>query len=601
MHRRKFIKNTTGFGFTTHPLVKAISKHVPLPAVSKNEVKSAGPKKPVFIYNNWSSYDELSDNIPLTEELAMKELQEVLRLKKTGVQIDYYLMDAFWFDRDGGYRTWHKQHWPNGPYAWLESCKKNNILPGMWFSTNLISGGGNIFLNMIPEWKNSQATDPGILCLFEGGYLTHLAKTLQLWYDKGVRLFKFDFAYFEAATENAKLKYSLDEIKEKNKTAFMQMLQNFRSKNNDVLIVGYNGFGGVLDNTYTPFSKAIDLRWLDVFDTLYSGDPRFSDVPMMNIWRSEDTYHDHQNKEFEFNGLPLYRIDSCAFMNGVTGTCYSREMQCWKGMLILELARGGWINVYHGNMELINNEDAKWFAKAQTLFYYFQSKDAISSFGGIPGLTQAYGFKAEDKNGIVCTVVNPSQQMIILELPVKNFHTSKLLYADGGSDPVINKNTVALGPEQLIVIGFDAYASDKYYLGRDETIKIPASISKFETQFSITKNNTIECTLDDLPEANLRIIFQQFGSDGNPYRTWGGAPPNGKKMDTLIKIIVKQEAKEVETIKEYDKMIWSGLSWGVAEVKQSSFDRSKPLLIQCSTEEKTTLTLKANVYAVRYN
>ena len=52
---------------------------------------------------------------------------------------------------------------------------------------------------MIPEWQSSQATDPGILCLFEGGYLNHLAETLQLWYTKGVRLFKFDFAYFEAA------------------------------------------------------------------------------------------------------------------------------------------------------------------------------------------------------------------------------------------------------------------------------------------------------------------------------------------------------------------------------------------------------------------
>src|SRR5450432_2917875 len=351
-------------------------------------------------------------------------------------------MDAFWFDRDGGYRTWHKQHWPNGPDHWLSACKENNILPGMWFSTNLISGGGNIFLNMIPEWKSSQAADQGILCLFEGGYLPHLAETLQLWYDKGVRLFKFDFAYFEAVTAAAKAKFSPVEIQEKNKVAFMKMLQNFRVKNNDVMIVGYNGFGGVLDNTYTPFAKTIDLRWLDVFDTLYSGDPRFSDVPMMNIWRSEDTYHDHQNREFEFNDLPLRRIDSCAFMNGVTGTCYSRAMHCWKGMLILDLARGGWVNVYHGNMELINNEDAKWFAQVQQLFHHLQSKDRISSFRGIPGMAKPYGFKAEDENGIVCTVVNPSQQTVTLPMPVKIPGQSKLLYADGGFTPAIKNNTI---------------------------------------------------------------------------------------------------------------------------------------------------------------
>ncbi|MEP6950025.1 MAG: hypothetical protein ABI863_12145 [Ginsengibacter sp.] len=599
MKRKEFIINTVSCGLALHPFVKAISKPS-IPFLSIENSNLSGPRKPVFIYNDWSSYDELSDNIPLTEELAMRELNEVLRLKKSGVQIDYYLMDAFWFDRDGGYRTWHKQHWPNGPDRWLQACKQNNILPGMWFSTNLISGGGNIFLNMIPEWQGSQGTDPGILCLFEGGYLSHLAETLQLWYHKGVRLFKFDFAYFEAATPGAKAKFSTDEIQEKNKVAFMQMLQNFRATNNDVMIVGYNGFGGVLDNTYTAFAKTIDHRWLDVFDTLYSGDPRFSDVPMMNIWRSEDTYHDHQNREFEFNGLPLRRIDSCAFMNGVTGTCYSRMMHCFKGMLILDLARGGWVNVYHGNMELINEEDAKWFAKVQHLFHHLQSKDRISSFGGIPGMAEPYGFKAEDENGIVCTVVNPSQQTVTLQMPVTIPGQSKLLYADGGFTPAIKNNTITLGAEQLAVVGFNKYADDTYNFGRDETIQIPQSIKKVEAQFYVTKDNMIECGINNLPPADLRIIVQQFGSNGNPYRTWGGAPPNGKKMDTLINIMVMQDNKEIDVIKEYDKMIWSGLSWAAVEVKHSSFDHSTALFIQCSTEEKNPLSLKASVYAVKY-
>lgn len=600
MERRKFIKNTASLGLALHPLVKTLGGYALPLALDSHESKLNGPKKPVFIYNDWSSYDELSDNIPLTEELAMKELNEVLRLKKNGVQIDYYLMDAFWFDKDGGYRTWHKQHWPNGPDNWLQSCKHNNILTGMWFSTNLISGGGNVILHTIPEWQSSAATEPGIFCLFEGGYLPRLAKTLQIWYDKGVRLFKFDFAYFQAATPHAEATYTKDEIQEKNKVAFMQMLKNFRAKNHDVLIVGYNGFGGVLENTYTPFTKTIDMRWLDVFDTLYSGDPRFSDVPMMNIWRSEDTYHDHQNRQFQFNGLPMRRIDSCAFMNGVTGTCYSRAMNCWKGELILDLARGGWVNVYHGNMELVNDDDAKWFARVQQMFHHFQNVDKITSFGGIPGMAQLYGFKAEDDKGIVCTVVNPSQETATLKMPVKNIRQAKLLYADGGFTPVIKNNTITLGAEELAVVGFNFYANDKYDLGRDETIHIPQHITKLDALFSATRDNMITCTLNDLPAADLRIIVQQYSSDGNPYRTWAGAPPNGKKMDSQIKIIVKQNDALIETKKEYDKMIWSGLSWGVVEIQQSSFDKSRPLLIQCSTQEKIPLTLKANVYSVKY-
>jgi len=45
-------------------------------------------RDPIFVYNNWSAYDELSDNIPLTEELAMKELDEIPPLPRVGVRFD---------------------------------------------------------------------------------------------------------------------------------------------------------------------------------------------------------------------------------------------------------------------------------------------------------------------------------------------------------------------------------------------------------------------------------------------------------------------------------------------------------------------------------
>jgi len=48
----------------------------------------AGLKEPIAVYNNWSAYDELSDDIELTEKLAMKELAEILRLRRAGVRID---------------------------------------------------------------------------------------------------------------------------------------------------------------------------------------------------------------------------------------------------------------------------------------------------------------------------------------------------------------------------------------------------------------------------------------------------------------------------------------------------------------------------------
>ena len=637
MQRRNFIKNTIGLGLAMHPLLRAWSEPgrgagaipgrragaIPggamLPGIGETPLETgamppgtgpilpalAGPPKPVFIYNNWSAYDELSDNKPQTEALATRELNQILRLKKQGVEIDYYVMDAFWFDLWGGYRTWNKQHWPNGPDAWLEGCKQNGIKPGMWFSTNLIATHSGRFLEVIPEWKDSLGTDPNIMCLFDGGYLSHLAKTLQLWYDKGVRLFKFDFAYFEAVTPAMKDKYTKEEVLEKNKTAFMQMLQAFRGQNPDVLLTGYNGFGGNMENTYTPFDGVkIDPRWLDTFDTLYCGDPRFSDVPMMNIWRSQDNYSDHQVSAYRAYGMPIRRIDNCAFMIGQTGTCYYRGSHCWKGMLLLELARGGWVNVYHGNLELLTDKDGAWFGRAQALYGPLQRLDGTVPFGAIPGSGKPYGFLSAAAGGMVYTVVNPSQAVTTIELPnagqegaVADARTGRILYTDGGYRPALNGALLTLGPEQLVVVGVGGYNDPGYYLGVDETIHIPTAIEPVGATFASTGKNTIEGDVTPVKGRALRIILQQFDSRGNPYRSWPGAPPDGKKVSEVIRISATQNGREVPLQIEYDKVIWSGLSWGAAEIRNAE---PGPIHIRCSSADTTDLNLVAHVYAVTY-
>lgn len=600
MERRNFIKGAAGFGLAANSLVKGLENWIP-GGVALAGVGAAGPRQPVFVYNNWSAYDELSDKVVQTEALAMRELGEILRLRKSGVQIDYYVMDAFWFDKMGGYRTWNHEHWPNGPDKWLKGCLSNKIRPGMWFSTNLIATHDGRFLEPVPEWADSVGTDPNILCLFEGGYLPHLARTLQGWYDKGVRLFKFDFAYFEAVTPAAKDKFTPEEVKEKNKAAFREMLRNLRSRNPDVLITGYNGFGGEMENTFTPFHQTVDHRWLEVFDTLYCGDPRFSDVPMMNIWRSQDNYSDHMARQFEFNGLPLRRIDNCAFMIGTTGTCYYRAVHAWKGMLLLELARGGWMNVYHGNLELLDEADGRWFARAQGLFHGLQRQDSIRSFGAIPGTGKPYWFSGGGAGGSVYTVVNPSQDMYTLALSGGG-EQMRILYADGGFVPTARDGHLTLAAEQLVVVGTGKYAADAYALGTDATIRIPLTQEHIRIDFAKTGKNSIAGILPVTPFTGMsvRIFLQQFGTDGFPVRSWGGSPPDGKKMNALLWIKARQGDKEIPLYIEYDKMIWSGLSWGAAELRHGTFDPAVPVQIECSTAEKDELRLEAKVYAVSY-
>jgi len=269
-------------------------------------------------------------------------------------------------------------------------------------------------------------------------------------------------------------------------------------------------------------------------------------------------------------------------------------------MLILELARGGWVNVYHGNLELLSDEDARMFAKTQAMYHELQKQDSTVTFGSVPGKGQVYGFKSSSAKGTVCTVVNPAQQVARIVLPVDNAANGRFLYADGGYKPDVDVNILTIGPEQLVVVAYGEYADRKYELGIDDTINIPLSIDKIEAAFTVIAKNTIQGKVNAVAGKDVRIIFQQFSKNGDPCRSWPGAPPDGKKVSEVILIKVSQDGKEIPLHIEYDKMIWSGLSWGAGEIKQGTFAADKPLDIQCISLEKDPLDLTANIYAVGY-
>jgi hypothetical protein len=154
-------------------------------------------------------------------------------------------------------------------------------------------------------------------------------------------------------------------------------------------------------------------------------------------------------------------------------------------------------------------------------------------------------------------------------------------------------------------VGTGVYADASYDLGRDETIRIPMTQDNVEVAFVSAGKNTIRGTVGAGVTGragagagkNLRILVQQFGANGLPVRSWGGSPPDGKKMDSLIRITARQGGAALPMYVEYDKMIWSGLSWGAAELRQGTFDATLPVEIECYSAEKDELRLEARVYA----
>jgi len=559
-------------------------------------------RDPIWVYNDWSAYDELSDKIPLTEDLALRELDQVLRLKKLGVHFDYYMMDAFWFAPDGAYRKWRTPNWPHGPDRWIAQCRANGIQPGLWFGSN-----GLVKIDPAPQWRDSLNAKGSAMAFDEGGFLADLMRTLQYWYDRGIRMFEFDFADFSVATPKAEKTETPQEIQERNQTAFREALKAFRRKNPDIVLVAFNGFGGDLESTAAPFPfrNPIDLRWLEVFDSLYCGDPRASDVPETSFWRSMDIYSDHMVRRFEQSFVPLERIDPTSVMFGNTGTIYYRKTHAWKGELLLMVSRGGWVNTIHGNLEFLDDDQVRWFGRLQKMYEPLKATGRTKTFGGIPGDVQPYGFGSLTPEGAVYTVVNPAQAVLGLEMPLLSrtqqpLRAGRVIFRDAGFVPVLRGDRITLGPGQMAAVGFGRYAAPEFDLGVQEDVRIPGSITPLAAPFVSKGPNTIEASVPAPAHADLRIIFQQRGTDGSIRRSWPGGPPNGISMAKVLKIVAEQDGRPLPVEIDYDRQIWSGLSWGAGEIQHQQFTAGHPVVIRCSSAEKDAVILEGRVFSVEY-
>ncbi len=553
--------------------------------------------RPIWVYNNWSAYDELSDAVPLSEELALRQLDELLRLRRHGAEFDCYMMDAFWYAPEGGYRTWRRESWPAGPDRWIARCHANDLRPGMWFGTNTLVG-----LDPAPPWRSSLSEAGNTMSMYQGSFLADFIEVLQLWHDRGIRMFKLDFADFSAVAAGTPA-VTAKEVRSRNVEALRTALAAFRRRNPGVVLVAFNGFGGDFASTATalPFQDPVDPRWLEVFDALFSGDPRASDVPEMDFWRSMDIYSDHMVRRFEESGIPLSRIDSTAFMIGDTATNYHRRTEAWRGMMLLTLARGGWVNTVHGNLDFLSDDDADWFATAQKLYAPLQRGGRIAFFGGTPGDAAPYGFSAEGMEGALFAVVNPSQSIASLHLP-RFAGRGRVLFRDAGHFPVLEVASVRLGPGQMALIGTGRYDDPAYDLGIQADIVIPRAIAPVPVLFRAAgAGGAVETTIRPPQSGDLRIVLQQRDAEGSITRSAGGYPPDAANMRDVLVIEAYQGGKKLLIQSRYDKVVWSGLSWAVGEIRGADMVQGEALRIRLfSTDNDPPVRLDGRLYRVDY-
>lgn len=549
-------------------------------------------KRPLFLYNNWSAYDELSDNIELTKYLAMAQMTEIERFRGLGVQIDGYVMDCFWFARDGGYRTWRTPHWPTGPEEWLEACRRLKLLPGLWIGSNDLA---TIQLQPPPQWLSSISHDERSCTFAVGGFLPDLMQVLGEWYEAGVRVFKWDFANFDAATTAMREKMLPSEIRQANVLAFRTAVDVFRAEHPEVLMLAYNGFEegpGAQAYTDRPFRRLIDPAWLDEFDAIYCGDPRPSDVPSFDFWRSVDHYSDHQVRRYVRSGIPIDRVDDCAFMVGPTGTCYHRGKSGWLGSLILSLARGGKIKTLHGDLRQFEDDECRAMAAVQRLFAPLLSAGELEPFGGEPGEGQGFGMWLRGVDRSLLLVANPTSLPRALNLPTSEELT--ILAHDPGFEPKLHAGRITLAGEQFALLGGALYADESLCIPAetDHRVHVWRRLESFETpgyeaSFSV-----------EVPEATrVGILIRQVDAAGLAIRTTGGVRPGGEPLGQLLHLSAWVSGRTIPLQLVHDRAIWSGISWAGGILDARKWEGRDVEFRFASPERVEGMRLLAEVFA----
>lgn len=363
---------------------------------------------PVYrpIYCDWAAHDELGTLVKpqLTEQLTNSLLDQLNSMKsKLGIQFDYYLMDAFWYNPKGAFLTFKKPNWPNGYDSALRRMLDLGMKPGLWFDL----GGSTLDLKDTPDWHGLDKpclSDAAFAGLFESAFAFHIR-------NHSLGMLKFDFTNLLCSHEKEGLP-SLA-ILEKNADALLEITRKARELNPALVIRAYNSYSlgeAMMDGTtYYDQAYPISPWWVMWFDSVYSGDPRPSELPSVTSLRdSVNWYQDHVFRGYARSLMPLFTIDDSGTLVGKTSTILYLGAEGFTDSWILNIMRGDLAPIFYGDLTLLTENDRKFMAG--TLTFLREHQDVLAKTRpilGVPGRDEGYGYLSSNGGAGFATIVNP--------------------------------------------------------------------------------------------------------------------------------------------------------------------------------------------------
>ena len=552
-------------------------------------------RMPVYrpIYCDWAAHDELGTLVKpqLTEQLTHSLLDQLESMKsKDGIQFDYYLMDAFWYDPKGAFQTFKKSTWPDGYEPSLHRMLDLGMKPGLWFDL----GGSTLDLKDTPDWHGPEKpclADPEWAQLLENAIALHIR-------DHSLSMLKFDFTNLlcrHGGNEEPSLA-----VLEKNCDSLLEICRKARELNPALVIRAYNDFSQdeMMSSTkYDDQAYSVSPWWVRWFDSLYSGDPRPSELPSVTSLRdSVNWYQDHVFRGFARSLMPLFTIDDSGTLVGKTSTILYLGAEGFTDSWIMDIMRGDLAPIFYGDLTLLTENDRKFIAG--TLRFLHEQQNVLAHTQpilGIPGRGQVYGYLSNNEGLGFVTLVNPGlfSQSFSFLIPDENLAGGfeKLLFSNDGLAHVPTRRFDGVLQGNLIPGEIRVYA-----LGareRTEPLALPSAPTRLFHEVTplgdpFGSKRETEIKIGPGQAGNTLAVIIQYRKAGEADRAYD-------RPQEVLRVVGNIGSKQVtfSSIPREGTDIWSRCSWAVFkhQIMESETNQLFKLKLIGETPRETAWTI----------
>ena len=538
-------------GYDSMPVVYGVDRCGDLEATFLDRMRKGAriSDEPLRIYCDWGLHDDLTPGDPtLDAEMTVKNIVRVAdHASCSGMHFDYYLMDAFWFERGKPYTHFDPKAFPQGMDGIAELLDKAGMTPGLWFDIN----GIHTRLAELPELAQyNTELGNGALCFA----CDEVAELIGAGIEKqirelGVGLIKLDFGYFECKNPRHNHSTAFTESKEPAVRNFLRMLARLRRVRPDLKVLCYNGWMTDLSWMNTPDADrrgyAVSPYWSQFVEYVYCGDPRPSPFPSEDAAESLVWYTDGMIKLFSDALMPLACIDDDGAMMGHTATIYRLGKAHFRQSILMDVMRGGRKLMVYGDLRDLDREDHEYFNLVHSLYLRSMEEDYTTRLFGNAARGEIYGYETGSQTEGLLVVVNPTSRDAVYNLTSPRFA--------GGVE------IASLIRDGEIVVLVDEYGEleqEWCAVGNVATVEVSAhGYTLMEWRLAPMETGLARVTVLPgdaliLNTEGMAALELSFSTAGAPLKTTTGLPPQftvisgGRILEPALK-----------------NPVWAGISW----------------------------------------